>query len=140
MEKAHSSRIIAIVSGKGGSGKTMVAALMAQIMGRSVSVTLVDADTGTGGLTYYLGLNAVSNVAVGLADLLLDSSFPDTLPVQTVAWERSQVSFLGIGDHRRLYRESTSGSSRLPTIMGRLRDLNNVVIVDCRGGIDSESL
>ncbi|WP_305418184.1 nucleotide-binding protein [Photobacterium leiognathi] len=67
-----SCKTIAIVSGKGGSGKTMLTATIAKILDISgSSVLLIDADFGTAGLTYYLGLNEVNNISVGLANLIL---------------------------------------------------------------------
>jgi septum site-determining protein MinD len=68
------SRSIAIISGKGGSGKTMVTAMIACILDHacsvlpeknSQSILAMDADTGTAGLTYYLGLKYLENFSVG---------------------------------------------------------------------------
>ena len=56
---------IAIVSGKGGSGKTFIAAELASLIAARIPVTLMDADTGTGGLSYYLGLKYVRNITEG---------------------------------------------------------------------------
>jgi septum site-determining protein MinD len=64
------SRSIALVSGKGGTGKTMVAAVFAQILSSFGPTLIVDADTGTAGMTYYLGLKLVPNIRVGLADIV----------------------------------------------------------------------
>src|SRR5436305_3294014 len=63
-------RIVAFVSGKGGSGKTMVTALFAQSLFRDgEKVIIFDADTGTAGMTYYLGLSKVKNIRIGLYDV-----------------------------------------------------------------------
>lgn len=135
---------IAIVSGKGGSGKTMVAASLARILDEHGKVLLIDADFGTAGLSYYLGLNTVNNISTGLTNLLGKRISPDSFYNYTQPMKGFNNSkFLPVGDHRR--HVDQSGSTDL------LRNFLNQVIqspyfeeqfilVDCRGGIDSDSL
>lgn len=142
-------RIIAVVSGKGGSGKTMVVAVMATVLSTENKRTLiVDADTGTAGMTYYLGLNLVSNIRVGLSNIA-KASFSENMDetikksVQKVKGAKNS-DFLGIGDHRRLEKEVPEDD--LPNILketiSKLRQVypDNWIIIDCRGGIDRESV
>lgn len=66
---------IAVVSGKGGSGKTMVAVALAQGVALAErSCILIDADFATGGLTYYLTFRNFKNARIGLSDILEDKS------------------------------------------------------------------
>lgn len=140
-------RAIAIISGKGGSGKTMVAAVLARVLDRvGQDSVIVDADTATGGMTYYLGLKLVSNIAVGLADLVgvvdgnADLELPPgaVQPVQGV--ERTR--FFGVGDHRRLYQEAHEEDlpKLLSRVIQRLKRDKRWIVVDCRGGIDRDSV
>jgi septum site-determining protein MinD len=146
------SRSIAVVSGKGGSGKTMAVAVMARILSAfGEKVIIVDADTGTAGMTYYLGLKMVSNIRVGLSNVAKGWPKPELdvetylQPIRDRYLQASQVSnwqFLGIGDHRRLEKEVDE--IELPSILGAviktLRQGDSWIIIDCRGGIDRESI
>lgn len=165
--RVKTSRSIAVVSGKGGSGKTMIATAMAQVfVSFGLSVALIDADTGTAGMTYYLGLKQVRNIRGGLYSIMKDlaSSSTHKDPVSKNSLEdvvsgylqdvtdlsrtQANVGFLPIGDHRRLSRDERSdpdNTAHLYTIainqaIGELSELSEYVIVDCRGGVDRESL
>jgi flagellar biosynthesis protein FlhG len=152
---------IALVSGKGGSGKTMVAVEMAyQLAGMGYSVTLMDADIGTAGMSYYLSLKQVRHIRTGLSTIALQAdkeTKPDPVrllqPLQHDKYTSAlpgHISFLPIGDHRRINREYQRGKSSLNTsidlatiikdIVVTLEAESEVLIVDCRGGIDDESL
>jgi flagellar biosynthesis protein FlhG len=142
-------RVIAVVSGKGGSGKTMIVAIMADILSTlHTPVTVVDADTGTAGLTYYLGLDLVRNIRVGLSNIatMLIKGLPfssDFLYEYLQPIKGLEVAnFLGIGDHRRLEKEvsETDLPSILKLLIESLRGLGSWILVDCRGGIDRESI
>lgn len=151
-----SDRIIAVVSGKGGSGKTMISAAMGRIVSGFSPTTLVDADTGTAGLTYYLGLKMVENSSTGLIEL---ASKPDrhAVPLQLIHWDKGDqhpfrlssaadvplAQFLAVGDHRRLLsEEKRDGIARsIDRAVAELRSkVVGPIIIDCRGGIDRESL
>jgi CO dehydrogenase nickel-insertion accessory protein CooC1 len=145
---------IAVVSGKGGSGKTMIATAMAQIFAEAgLPVVLVDADTGTAGMSYYLGLRQVRNIRAGLSALINRGSLTREdmdLVLQKVALMPGAhpAQFLPIGDHRRLSQAgreaSDQGSGKISSLLRQvvqvLRERPSIVIVDCRGGVDDESL
>lgn len=64
---------IAVLSGKGGSGKTLIAlSLLRALQGTEGSLLLVDADPGTGGLSYFLSVNYIRGQGAGLVGLLLE--------------------------------------------------------------------
>ena len=143
------SKVIAIVSGKGGSGKTMLAATMAKLIDDQGedNVLLIDADFGTAGLTYYMGLNEVKNITVGLTNLLHESDRNHINAVEQLAQKMesfSRTSFIGIGDHRRYLKQYKNESSKiLETFLSfifQAKEKYQVIIVDCRGGIDEESI
>lgn len=134
---------IAIVSGKGGSGKTMVAATLAQLLDEQGRVLLIDADFGTAGLSYYLGLSTVANISIGLTNILDN---PSSLGAEELAQPMigfNYSRFLAVGDHRGYLErsESTDPTSNVITAIVNSKQLKEeIVIVDCRGGIDADSL
>lgn len=138
---------IAIVSGKGGSGKTMIAAVTAQLIDRSgEKILIVDADFATGGLTYYMGLTTVKNISTGLTNFIrkekeqIDSDSINRTAQEMISFQNSR--FIGVGDHRRFYKEYSSMDleSMFPIFINRAKEIFDIIIIDCRGGIDSESL
>lgn len=140
-----SFRKIAIVSGKGGSGKTMIAAMIARIFDKLGHGTLiVDSDVATGGMTYYLGLKMVKNVSVGLSTLISnknnqnDFELPKGLIQPLKNFKGSY--FIGVGDTRKLYKSNIDLSKIIKLISDKTKSELEIVIIDCRGGIDEESL
>jgi len=152
-------RTIAVVSGKGGSGKTMAAATLACLLANEgAEVILMDGDVGTAGLSYYLGLKYVRNTRRGFSSFALLAPGKPTAehldelaralePVElsTHSWH-SGFQFLAIGDHRRLSR--AFGRARRARQLGELfaEAVNYIapsadtLLIDCRGGIDEESI
>ncbi|WP_173061813.1 nucleotide-binding protein [Phytohabitans houttuyneae] len=155
-------RSIAILSGKGGSGKTLVAAVAASAFaaaswpnGSVGPVVLVDADAGTSGLSYYLGMKYVHNIGDGLAEVAADSLDGDShvrdawsslRPLRDIelvtSTSQEEVLFLPMGDNALLMR--TMNPQQLPPIIrdvvASIASRAGRLIVDCRGGIDDESL
>lgn len=137
-------RVVSIVSGKGGSGKTMVAATMTRVLDSlGLKVLLVDADYGTAGLTYYMGLATVPNISVGLSGLEDESNIKEALPLYCQPMEGfSSSMFIGVGDHRRHLRDTVGRdlTGFFYEFVMAARAVADVVLIDCRGGIDDESL
>jgi MinD-like ATPase involved in chromosome partitioning or flagellar assembly len=137
---------IAIVSGKGGSGKTMIAATLAKILDdEGKKVLLVDADFATGGLTYYMGLKTVRNISTGLTNFIkhekeLDKEFISGKTQKMFDFHSSH--FVGVGDHRRLYKyiDHQNLQQTIAQFLKLSSDICDVVLIDCRGGIDEESI
>jgi septum site-determining protein MinD len=156
------ARSLAIVSGKGGSGKTMVAAEIARILDYcGIPVVIFDADTGTAGMTYYLGIKCADNTSVGLANLLTNAPIEEKPPyhpdssddVDYVGLLQNLSNFkgaklFGMGDQRLLLLSPKKGRTNIesrferlvPSIIQSFKQIGFWVIIDCRGGIDSESL
>jgi septum site-determining protein MinD len=143
-----SPRTIAVLSGKGGSGKTMLVAVMAQMFSKKIGdVIVLDADTATAGMTYYLALKLLENIRVGLSNVARNEPEPDSYFEQIKGYLQpirgfERAKFFGIGDHRRLEREVSQNTlpSILGTVVSSVKKLSAWVFVDCRGGIDDESL
>lgn len=153
LERKRDPMVIAVVSGKGGSGKTMISAAIALSLARADGPALaIDADFATAGLTHYLSLSACNNVPLrGFSDIARQAFEPDLpsgpplqLSLGTAKWGSCTFDFLGAGDLRWMYSGGMSHSDLGPGItstMRRLKDLDyRWIIVDCRGGIDAESL
>jgi len=139
-------KAIAVVSGKGGSGKTMITAVLAQILDSSgKKVLVVDSDLATAGLTYYMGLKTVKNISTGLTNLVaeheeLNSTTISRITQKMEGFENSY--FIGVGDHRRFYKKYDMIDFET-ILLGFLKEViseYDFIIFDCRGGIDKESL
>jgi flagellar biosynthesis protein FlhG len=151
--RSELGKVLAIVSGKGGSGKPRLATAMGIELAESGhSVVLVDADLGTGGLTYYLGFSAFSGARTGVADIVMQESQSPDVPLSYPNDDARRnldirhagsLALLPVGDHRRALRlkgKSTGNMMNLQFTFEGLREHYDVVIVDCRGGADSQSL
>lgn len=143
---------LAVLSGKGGSGKTMIAACLAAIMAENsaLPVLLVDADFGTAGLTYYFGVKYVENSGLGISSLLSErnerSEISDlNLNSPAIQFVRGypNLNLLSAGDPRQLERlereDGEMGVSAARLIAG-LAQLDCHIVVDCRGGVDPDSI
>lgn len=133
---------IAIMSGKGGTGKTMIAAFIPKLRNYYGKTTvLIDADVGTAGLTFYLGLKSIAKVSLGWTSALSDVSAKLTQPILG----QDHSFFVGVGDHR--YARSCDGVDWTIIIDSILREVTEkiganeiLLIFDCRGGIDEQAV
>lgn len=140
-------KTFAVVSGKGGSGKTLIAtSIAAAHADAGINTLLIDADFGTGGLTYYLGFNTFTGARTGLAELLIHNeqsitiSRPTIDAIQSQFWLR-RIGLLPVGSHRLLERESVKiEAADLERIIDLAAAEFEIVIFDCRGGIDEHSI
>ncbi|HEX8901199.1 AAA family ATPase [Vitreimonas sp.] len=147
------AKSLAVVSGKGGSGKTLVAATLALTLAQEGKRTiLVDADMGTGGLTYYLGFSVFDRTRQGLAEFLqsaanTQSDVPITVEFSKASKEQLErraelefVSLLAVGEHRLTEGKSLMTTPSMERVVRGLGKAFDAVIIDCRGGIDDDSL
>lgn len=129
------------MSGKGGSGKTSICVTIAKILAlQNKKVLLIDSDSGTGGMTYYLGLNIVQNKKVGLLDLAKDESL--TIKDITQKFLRDEnINFIGIGNHRQYSRNNKKALTlSIKRILEKVENSYDYIIMDCRGGLDDETV
>jgi len=152
-QEKEEPRAVAIVSGKGGSGKTLIAVQMGFELAeysRSSRVILMDADIGTAGMSFYLGYRYVHNTRTGLSDVILDRNKTYAPLLQDISVPSGNLRYLPVGDYRRINREYRARNPDLakpppiiPVLREAIRELReeaDFLIVDCRGGIDDESL
>jgi flagellar biosynthesis protein FlhG len=139
--------VLAIVSGKGGSGKTLIATAIAEGLAICENrVLLVDADLATGGLSYYLGFSSYSRAREGLSEFIMGRT-KHSLPIASARPEvvfnhRSfgLVDLVPVGEHRLLQRDGNSLDEEVLSRLLSAASEYDFVIFDCRGGIDHESL
>lgn len=139
---------LAVVSGKGGSGKTLIVTALAQVFALAGKrVLMVDADLGTGGLTYFLGFSVFERARDGLVEVLDGKHSisktvvkPRAESIQSSEW-LSEVELLPIGNHNDLNRnEHIIKSENIRKIISDSEGSYDVVIFDCRGGVDIDSV
>ncbi|NKL10371.1 AAA family ATPase [Rhizobium leguminosarum] len=141
------TKSFAVVSGKGGSGKTLIAAAIAAACADvGLETLLVDADFGTGGLTYYLGFSAFTGARAGLSEFFLGEeetpsiAKPTSDAVRNHPWIE-RVGLLPVGSHRLIDKKGTPIlSEQIREVISLASPRFQVIIFDCRGGIDDHSL
>src|SRR2546430_14463101 len=91
----------------------------------------------------YLGLELVANTAVGVSNLLTEPITSEKVigclqPVHSFKY----TSFLSAGDRRTTLANLSPDDlkTRFKDVFLALQDLGSMTIIDCRGGIDAESL
>jgi flagellar biosynthesis protein FlhG len=134
MQRMRQSRTVAIVSGKGGVGKSNVALNLAVLLSAGGNrVALVDADLGLANLDVLLNIDVranLSHVISGgrrLADIVVD------LPcgVQFVPGASGIAQLANLSDFQR---------GQLLTDMGGLEAENDVILIDCGAGIGRDTM
>ncbi|HEY6219683.1 MAG TPA: ParA family protein [Gemmatimonadaceae bacterium] len=129
-------KVLAVVSQKGGVGKTTTAVNIAAALGqRGVKTLLVDADP-QGSVRYGLGLHAPED-RVGLSDYLAGThQMQDVVRPTTLPWLRvvSAGSVSEAGRHED-YVDHLAHSAKLQELLMRARDRGYLVIVDLPPGL-----
>lgn len=148
---AEVAQSFAVVSGKGGSGKTMIAVTMAQSLADlGYKTLLIDADFATGGLSYYLTFNVFSSPKMGLSDISStknhDYKFEDIItgPKTSAIKDDKNLELLSLittGDQRTIEPMPVADLyTMISSIFSVVERIFDYIIVDCRGGIDPQSL
>ena len=126
-------RVISVTSGKGGVGKTHLAANIATLCARSgLRVLAIDADAGLANLDMVLGLNPSRHVGHLLDGLALDEVLlrtPSGLSVLAGAPGERRLTHLEPADQRALISAWDELASRF-----------EVVVLDCGPGVGDDTL
>ncbi len=139
-------KIISIVSGKGGSGKTLIASLIGAMASTTEKVLLIDADFGTGGLTYFLTFKVFDRGVGGLCEIMRqdvgsDYVFRFAKPRNISELGDRKIELLPIGDHKKFHlNKERVDHEGLREFIEFVRHEYDYIIFDCRGGIDDDSV
>lgn len=159
------TEIIAVASGKGGTGKTLMTACMGYVLTRSaLRVLMIDADAGTDGLSLFLlgpkgwtqlGNFDKHNTYAGLLDTYAGGDAPEIAPrtiYRNVDENDDQIQYEVLISGRGIYGDPallhtspvpqrSNFRSSVATLFETLRaqDLYDYILVDTRGGFAFES-
>jgi chromosome partitioning protein len=129
-------KVLAVVSQKGGVGKTTTAVNIAAALGqRGIKTLLVDADP-QGSVRYGLGLHAPED-RVGLSDFLAGThSMQDVVRPTVLPWLRvvAAGSVSDAGRHED-YANHLAQSAKLQELLARARERGYLVVVDTPPGL-----
>src|ERR1043165_8118022 len=129
-------KVLAVVSQKGGVGKTTTAVNIAAALGqRGVKTLLVDADP-QGSVRYGLGLHAPED-RVGLSDFLAGThAMQDVVRPTVLPWLRvvAAGSVSDAGRHEE-YADQLGHSTKLAELLVRAREKGYLVVVDTPPGL-----
>lgn len=126
----RSSTILAVVSGKGGVGKSVVAVNLAEaLMQQGHSAALVDADLGQGACAVLLNETPEASVL----DLVRQTAQPDDVLHDTA----SGVTLVqGAGDPALASGRTSAIYDALDDVLGRLRRSHTFVVIDAPAGTE----
>jgi len=122
------SRLIAVASGKGGTGKTMVSANLATALAQHRRVALLDADFGTANAALAFGLGHVPHIG----DLLDGEASLDDVMVPV---RQSLFLIPGGSGSAELANLNEWQFGRLVTVMEELDRRVDIIVVDVGAGI-----
>lgn len=125
-------RVIAIVSGKGGVGKTTITAnLGIALAKRNLNVCLIDADIAMANLSLLLNMQ---NSPITLHDVLLgEANIQDSI-YDGPAGIKFIPSGLSLENYRRV------DSERLQSVIESIRNQFDYILLDCAAGIEKNVL
>ena len=132
MGPALRARSVCVVSGKGGTGKSVVSASLARSLAQRGRTLLVDADLGVGNAHILQGLSP----GASLADLFTGRS-----PASLIAPVHDQLDLLAGGSGvARLASASRSDLARIGDALAELERGYAYLVADCGAGISEATL
>ncbi len=121
--------VIAVASGKGGTGKTTSTLALGMALAADHDVTVVDADTGMANLLFHAGL---ADVETTLHDVLAAKS-----PVEAAVYERFGMDVVPCGTSLAGFREADP--ARLRDVVADLADRTDVILLDSAAALGSRA-
>lgn len=114
--------VLAVASGKGGTGKTTATLSLGMGLAEHHDVTVIDTDTGMANLLFHAGLE---DVPVTLHDLLRDGS---TVPASEAVYHRHGMDIVPCGTSLDAFRDADP--NRLQSVIADLADRTEVLMLD----------
>lgn len=121
--------VLAVASGKGGTGKTTSTLALGMALAESYDVTVVDADTGMANLLFHAGL---ADVETTLHEVLADE-----VPVEDAVYERFGMSVVPCGTSLAGFQEADP--TRLREVVADLAEETDIILLDSPAALDSRS-
>ncbi|MFW5965523.1 MAG: P-loop NTPase [Halodesulfurarchaeum sp.] len=113
--------VLAVASGKGGTGKTTATLALGMALAERYSVTVVDTDTGMANLLFHAGL---ADVPVTLHDLLTDSE----ASLEAATYRRFGMDIVPCGTSLDAFRNADP--ERLQSVIADLAEETDVLLLD----------
>ncbi|MGM0372034.1 MAG: P-loop NTPase [Halobacteriota archaeon] len=114
--------VLAVASGKGGTGKTTATLALGMGLAEEYDVTVVDTDTGMANLLFHAGL---ADVPVTLQDLLVGEG---DHPVSEAVYHRFGMDIVPCGTSLEAFRDADP--SRLQEVIATLAEQTDVLLLD----------
>ena len=121
--------VIAVASGKGGTGKTTSTLALGMALAADHDVTVVDADTGMANLLFHAGL---ADVDTTLHDVLAAEA-----PVEAAVYERFGMQVVPCGTSLAGFRDADP--TRLREVVATLADRTDVLLLDSAAALGSRA-
>jgi septum site-determining protein MinD len=121
--------VVAVASGKGGTGKTTSTLALGMALSERYDVTVVDADTGMANLLFHAGL---ADVDTTLHDVLAGEA-----PVEASVYDRYGMRVVPCGTSLSGFRDADP--ARLRAVVGDLADRTDVILLDSAAALGSRA-
>jgi len=121
--------VLAVASGKGGTGKTTSTLALGMALAEEYDVTVVDADTGMANLLFHAGLGDVGTT--------LHEVLADEVPVAEAVYDRFGMHVVPCGTSLAGFQEADP--TRLREVVATLAADTDVLLLDSPAALDSRS-
>ncbi len=121
--------VLAVASGKGGTGKTTATMALGMALAAEYDVTVVDADTGMANLLFHAGL---ADVETTLHDVLAGDT-----TIDAAVYERFGLQVVPCGTSLAGFREADPSAMR--EVVGRLAAQSDVILLDSPAALGSRA-
>ncbi len=121
--------VVAVASGKGGTGKTTSTLALGMALSKRYDVTVVDADTGMANLLFHAGL---ADVETTLHDVLAGEA-----PVEASIYDRFGMQVVPCGTSLAGFRDADP--TRLRSVVANLAGQTDVILLDSAAALASRA-
>jgi septum site-determining protein MinD len=123
--------VLAVASGKGGTGKTTATLALGMALAERYDVTVIDTDTGMANLLFHAGL---ADVPVTLHDLLAEGA---TVPISEAVYSRYGMDIVPCGTSLGAF--SDANPDRLQEVIADLATDTDILLLDSPATLGSRN-